>query len=86
MACRVWNAQDLAPLQTISNGSGWVTDCLYVQCPAYKKLVVAAQDRTVGSLPRSYGLAPTVQLWHAGGMLEYTCVVRSLTLIAYMVC
>lgn len=45
---RVWNAETLAPAQALANGSGWVTDCAYLECPAYKRLVIAAQDRTVG--------------------------------------
>ena len=48
--CRVWAAGDLAPRQTLANGPGWVTDCLFVDSPAWRKLVVAAQDRTVGWL------------------------------------
>lgn len=48
--CRVWGGSDLAPRQTLSNGPGWVTDCLLVDSPAWRKLVVAAQDRTVGAL------------------------------------
>ena len=44
----MWAAGDLSPLQTITNGGGWVTDCAYVEGPIWKKLVVAAQDRTVG--------------------------------------
>ena len=46
--CRVWGAVDLAPLQTLNNGTGWVTDFAYLEGPPYNKLVVAAQDRTVG--------------------------------------
>ncbi|KAL4440619.1 hypothetical protein ABPG75_003620 [Micractinium tetrahymenae] len=44
-ALRVWNAETLAPVQALANGSGWVTDCAFLECPAYKRLVVAAQDR-----------------------------------------
>ncbi|PRW05751.1 WD repeat-containing on Y chromosome-like [Chlorella sorokiniana] len=44
---RVWAGGDLAPRQTLANGPGWVTDCLLVDSPAWRKLVVAAQDRTI---------------------------------------
>ena len=46
--CRVWSAEGLAPLQSIANGGGWVTDCTLLEGHAVKKLAVAAQDRTVG--------------------------------------
>lgn len=46
---RVWDAASLAPVQALTNGSGWVSDCAYLECPAYKRLVVAAHDRTVGA-------------------------------------
>ncbi|KAL4420053.1 hypothetical protein ABPG77_007492 [Micractinium sp. CCAP 211/92] len=44
---RVWDAASLAPVQALTNGSGWVSDCAYLECPAYKRLVVAAHDRTL---------------------------------------
>lgn len=45
----MWRAEDLAPLQTLATGGGWVTDVAYVEGPAGwgRKLVVASQDRTV---------------------------------------
>lgn len=54
LACRVWAGADLAPMQSLTNGAGWVTDCAFVECPAWRKLVVGAQDRTV----RARRLAP----------------------------
>ena len=61
--CRVWGAVDLAPLQTLNNGTGWVTDFAYLEGPPYNKLVVAAQDRTVGG---RVGLRAG---WFGGGAL-----------------
>lgn len=46
---RVWSGGSLAPLQCISNGPGWVSDCVVVEGAAIRKLAVAAQDRTVGA-------------------------------------
>jgi hypothetical protein len=47
--CRVWSAPDMAPLQVLNNGSGWITDCALLEGHAAKKLAVAAHDRTVHS-------------------------------------
>lgn len=67
---RVWAGGDLAPRQTLANGPGWVTDCLFVDSPAWRKLVVAAQDRTVGAgcweMWRSAGWAAWLRGWVLG--------------------
>lgn len=54
---RVWRADDLAPLQTLATGGGWVTDVAYVEGPPGwgRKLVVASQDRTVGGPGGGWG-------------------------------
>ncbi|KAL4852837.1 WD repeat-containing protein 64 [Chlorella vulgaris] len=44
---RVWSAPDMAPLQVLNNGSGWITDCALLEGHAAKKLAVAAHDRTI---------------------------------------
>jgi hypothetical protein len=38
--------RDLAPVQTVQNGSAWVNDVAYLEGP--RKLLVASMDRTVG--------------------------------------
>lgn len=55
--CRLWSAADLAPLQTLPGSGGWVSDVAYVQGPTWRKLVVAAHDRTVRRLGGCCGAA-----------------------------
>ncbi len=44
-SCRLWNAADLKHHRTVSNGSSWITDGMYL--PGSKKLVFTALDRSV---------------------------------------
>jgi hypothetical protein len=72
--CRVWGAADLAPLQTLNNGTGWVTDFAYLEGAPYNKLVVAAQDRTMGGRVglRAGWDGLVVARWQAAG--HWQCV------------
>jgi WD40 repeat protein len=42
---RLWNAADLKHVRTVSNGSSWITDCLYL--PQSRKVVFTTMDRAV---------------------------------------
>lgn len=57
LLCRVWGIKDIAPLQSLSNSSGWITALHWLEGSLYIKLTVASMDRMVGagSGSRGYG-------------------------------
>lgn len=42
---RLWNAAELKHAKTVSNGSSWITDCLYM--PLSRKMVFTTVDRAI---------------------------------------
>lgn len=44
---RLWNAADLKHVKTVSNGSSWITDCVYL--PQARQAVLTSMDRAIST-------------------------------------
>eukprot|EP00775_Hariotina_reticulata_P009116 gene9116-9285_t len=64
---RLWNAADLKHVRTVSNGSSWITDCLYL--PHSRKVVFTTMDRAVTHYDINRGSYDLIGCVYASGAM-----------------
>jgi hypothetical protein len=72
---RLWNGADLRHFKTLSIGSSWITDCIYM--PLARKLVFTTVDRAISYYEASRGAFELTGRVYASGACA--CAVPQVT-------